>query len=349
MRRAEQGLVEIVRDFVGAHQLWQSLVARYRQGELRFEQLKEFVGDDESSILFRLKERCHAQFRSDREDLALAMHREALFDLAVGSLFHEAMKFRESFYQQEVYGPKVRSLRSSAGEEAAVSLFMEFEKILSGVSRRLEEGLHEVEVLLGQTVEQLRVLLLLHRENGFVARFLLENAKVVAEIFYVPFDALLAEIYGSPAEGYRTAGRSYLMSGYYEAAIDALGAASEPGGDRLEFERLSAYARGMAETTRRVSSNSRSGPSCCRTTRPSCGASRRTPYRVWDSSQRARNASASRPRPTRCSSDSARSRPFRRPPRAHLMDPPVASHVPSTRAQPAKSRRSYGSGCDFAP
>jgi tetratricopeptide (TPR) repeat protein len=246
MRRAEQGLVEIVRDFVGAHQLWQSLVARYRQGELRFEQLKEFVGDDESSILFRLKERCHAQFRSDREDLALAMHREALFDLAVGSLFHEAMKFRESFYQQEVYGPKVRSLRSSAGEEAAVSLFMEFEKILSGVSRRLEEGLHEVEVLLGQTVEQLRVLLLLHRENGFVARFLLENAKVVAEIFYVPFDALLAEIYGSPAEGYRTAGRSYLMSGYYEAAIDALGAASEPGGDRLEFERLSAYARGMA-------------------------------------------------------------------------------------------------------
>ena len=246
MQRADQGLVEIVRDFVEAHQLWLSLVARYRKDELRFEQLKALVGEDESSVLFRLKERCHAQFRSDREDLALAMHREALFDLAVGSLFHEAMKFRESLYQREVYGPKVRALRSSAGEEAAVSLFMEFEKILSGVSRRLDEGLHEVEVLLGQTVEQLRVLLLLHRENGFVARFLLENAKVAEEIFGVSFDALLAELYGSPAEGFRTAGRSYLMSGYYEAAIDALGAASERGGNRAECERLSAYALGMA-------------------------------------------------------------------------------------------------------
>jgi tetratricopeptide (TPR) repeat protein len=248
MRRSDQGqgLVEIVRDFVEAHQLWLRLVARYRKGELRFEQLKAFVGEDENSVLFRLKERCHAQFRGDREDLALSMHREALFDLAVGSLFHEAMKFRESLYQQEVYGPKVRALRSSAGKDAAVSLFVEFEKILSGVSRRLEEGLHEVEVLLEQTVEQLRVLLLLHRENGFVARFLMENVGVAEEIFGVSFDALLAELYGSPAEGYRTAGRSYLMSGYYGAAIHALEASSERGGDRAESERLSAYAFGMA-------------------------------------------------------------------------------------------------------
>ena len=246
MQPADQGLVEIVRDFVEAHQLWLSLIALHRKGELRFEQLKALVGDDESSVLFRLKERCHAQFRGDREDLALAMHREALFDLAVGSLFHEAMKLRESLYQREVYAPKVRALRSSAGEEVAVSLFVEFEKTLSGVSRRFDEGLHEVEILLGQTVEQLRVLLLLHRENGFVARFLVENPEVAEEIFGVPFDALLAELYGSPAEGYRTAGRSYLMSGYYEAAIAALHAACERGGNRAEYERLSAYALGMA-------------------------------------------------------------------------------------------------------
>lgn len=222
-----------------------NLAALYRKGELHFEHLKVLVGDDESSVLFRLKERCHAQFRTEHEDLALAVHREALFDLAVGSLFHEAMKFRESFYQREMYGPKVRALRSSAGEEAAVSLFVEFERILSGVSRRLEEGLHEVEVLLEQTVQQLRVLLLLHRENGFVARFLIENAKVAEEVFGVPFFAFLAEIYGSPAEGYRTAGRSYLMSGYYGAAISALQEVSERGGDRAECARLSAYACGM--------------------------------------------------------------------------------------------------------
>ena len=75
------------------------------------------------------------------------MHREALFDLAVGSLFHEAMKLRENLYQREVYGPRVRALRSDAGEENE-ALFDEFEKMLGAVAQRLDEGLRESETLL---------------------------------------------------------------------------------------------------------------------------------------------------------------------------------------------------------
>ena len=67
------------------------------------------------------------------------MRREALFDLAVGSLFHEAMKFRENFYQREVYGPRVRALRTESGAENE-ALFREFEKILAAVAQRLDEG-----------------------------------------------------------------------------------------------------------------------------------------------------------------------------------------------------------------
>jgi tetratricopeptide (TPR) repeat protein len=241
---ADQGLAEIVRDFAQAHQLMRRVIARYRAGELEFEQLQEMVGDDESSVLYRLKERCHALFRTGRNETGLANHREALFDLAVGSLFHEAMKFRESFYQREVYGPKVRSLRSEADPDAA-QLFEEFEKILEVVSRRLQEGLHEAESLLDQTVQQLRVLLVVHPENGFVSRFLVESEPLVEEIFSVSLDALFAEIHGSAAEGFSAAGRSYLLSGYYGEAIDAFAAARERGGDTAELERLTAYARGM--------------------------------------------------------------------------------------------------------
>jgi hypothetical protein len=245
MRKVDQGLVEIVRDFINAHELMRNVIDRHRRGELRFDQLQELIGDDESSVLFRLKERCHALFRIDRNDADLEAYREALFDLAVGSLFHEAMKFRENFYQREVYGPRVRALRSHArGDEA--TLFDEFEKILVAVSRRIEEGLQEAEKLLDQTVQQLRILLAAHRANGLVARYMIERADRVAHVFSRDFDDLLAELYGSASNGYELAGRSYLMSGHYDAALAALGEAGARGADAEGIARLSAYARGMA-------------------------------------------------------------------------------------------------------
>ena len=127
MPSAEQGLVHIVRDFLDAHQLMERLFRRPTE-ELRFEDLQELVGDGEASVLFRLKERCHDLFRGDgaaNAAAAAAADREALFDLAVGSLFHEAMSFRENFYQGRFYGPRVRELRERADPESA-RLFEEF-------------------------------------------------------------------------------------------------------------------------------------------------------------------------------------------------------------------------------
>jgi hypothetical protein len=244
MRGGDQGFVTIVRDFLHAHQLMRRLVARYRSSELRFQELHQLVGDDDESVLYRLKERCHALFRSDIADSTLAVQREALFDLAVGSLFHDAMTFRENFYQREVYGPRVRELQSRAGEDSA-GLFEEFEKILGAVSRRLEEGLEEAEALLDEMSGQLRLLLPLHRHNGFLARFLLEHAQDAEDVLGGDFDALLVLTYGAAADGYRTAGRSYLASGYYAQAVSAFRAARERGGDPAELDPLLAFAKGM--------------------------------------------------------------------------------------------------------
>jgi hypothetical protein len=244
MRAVEQGLVHIVRDFLAAHRLMKVLIARNRQGVLRFEELRELVGDDERSVLFRLKERCHAAFRNSSEASGLALQREALFDLAVGSLFHEAMKLRENFYQREVYAPRVRALRSRAGGDAP-ELFEEFDRLLDGVSARLEDGLRESEALLARTVEQLRLLLSVNRGDGAVARFLLENDAPVCAAFESPLEAVLSQIYGSAAAAYALAGRSYLESGYYAAAVEALERAAKEDADCSELAPLLAYARGM--------------------------------------------------------------------------------------------------------
>jgi tetratricopeptide (TPR) repeat protein len=238
------GLVDIAREFMVAHRLTRRLFGRYRQGLLSFEEVQELVGDTDGSVLFRLKERCHALFRSHRRASDLTMRREALFDLAVGSLFHEAMKFRENFYQQAVYGPKVRELRRQSGPEA-VELFREFEKILDAASVRLDEALQETEALLAQTGAQFRLLLQAHRTNGLVARHLVEHATLVEEVFGRGIDALLAESHGDAAQGYTFAARAYLESGCFDRARRALDQAVARAGERVELRRLGAYADGM--------------------------------------------------------------------------------------------------------
>jgi len=245
MTNAPASLVDIVREFLTAHELLDRLAERYQRDELVFAELREFVGDDDGSVLFRLKEKCHALFRPEQASSQVARPREALFDLAVGSLFHEAMKFREDFYQREVYGPRVRSLRAEAGTEAN-GLFHEFERILSAVSARLETGLIETQSLMDQSWGQLQVLLSEQPGDGFVTRFLIERRETLEKLGSPGLDALLTSIHGAATAGYGVAGRSYLASGHYEAAYRALAKALECGGDQGEIAQLSAYARGMS-------------------------------------------------------------------------------------------------------
>jgi hypothetical protein len=243
MPRAEQGLVHIVRDFLDAHRLMGLLFARPTE-ELRFEDLQELVGDSEESVLFRLKERCHELFRGDGASTTAA-DREALFDLAVGSLFHEAMSFRENFYQGRVYGPRVRELRERADPDSA-RLFEEFEKILGAVDGRISEGRDEAFALRDQTALQLRRLLAVHSDNGLLARFLVEHSHDAEAVFELPFEELLRKIHGSAAAGYRCAGDSYLKGGHYIAAQGAFEQSAAAGeADPILWANL-AFARGLA-------------------------------------------------------------------------------------------------------
>ena len=235
------GLVDVVRCFLLAHRALRRLAARFREGKLGFDEVQELVGDTDESLLFRLKERCHALFR--QTDPGSPVGREALFDLAVGALFHEAMKLREGVYQQTVYGPKVRALRAAA-DPASDPFFGAFESMLSAGAERLEETLEEVETLLYQTRGELHALLCAHREDGRVARFLVEQGELVEEVFGRPIDAVLAEVQGSAAAAWERAARSYLESGFFAEAGRTLREARRRE-ERPALARLEGYAEGM--------------------------------------------------------------------------------------------------------
>jgi hypothetical protein len=242
--RGPTRILEILRDFLEVDRLVRELAQRHRSQGLRFPELAALIRDDEGSVLFRLKERTHALFRGPGGVVRSPTHREALFDLAVGSLFHEAMKLRENLYQREVYGPRVRALHSDAEEESK-ALFDEFEKMLGAVDDRLAEGVRELETLSHRTADQLRLLIADLRDDGAV-RFVTERPAEVEAVFGIPLDALLEEMFGSVAEGFSRAGRSYLTSGSFASASECFARAlaqedADPG-----IERLLSYAQGMS-------------------------------------------------------------------------------------------------------
>jgi thioredoxin-like negative regulator of GroEL len=152
---------------------------------------------------------------------ATEVRTEALFDLAVGSLFHESMILRENLYQQEKYGPRVDALRSDANPSAR-ELSLEFDKILNSSASRLREAVEEVDVLLALTSDQLVRLLVEECDNELLARCLYEEKAAVAAVFPRGLKAMLAEVHGSATEGLMKAADSYIESAYYDQALEVL-------------------------------------------------------------------------------------------------------------------------------
>ena len=211
-------MVDIARDFLGVHGLLQSMTQRYALGTVVFEDVQKFVGDDSSSVLFRLKESCHSLFRPSGSEGRVEVGAGALLDLVVGSLFHEAMALRENLYQLESYGAKVRTLH---GEPRAVTdeLIQEFEKIHAASSKRLDEAVTEIEALLGQARRQFLHVLVEYKEEGLLARCLWEHADDVASTFGQDLVDLFAEIHGESISALLLIADSYLDSAYYEDAL----------------------------------------------------------------------------------------------------------------------------------
>ena len=243
MDSEEAGLVDIVRDFLDAWATLRQVAARHRSGELEFEQVQALVGEG-GGVLYHLKERSHLLFRGEASQSLLDIGATALFDLAIGALFHEAMKFRENFYQRAVYGPKLRDLRQ-AGVSDPGGLLHEFEKILEGSAIREDEALQEAETLLVQTKSQFRALLLAHRDSGLLTRYLIERGGEVASVLDESLEALLQALHGTSSAGFVAAARSYLESGFFSDALRVLCQAVAQGAAAEEIERLCAYAEGM--------------------------------------------------------------------------------------------------------
>ncbi|MEE9515137.1 MAG: hypothetical protein V3V54_03810, partial [Candidatus Brocadiales bacterium] len=196
---------------------YRELLSDYHMGNLRFDAVQELVDDKGHSMLFNVKKNCQTLFRNNDH----STEREMLFDLAIGSIFHEAMTIRENCYQLEVYMPKLYKLKQKASKTPLEKRFLREENhILMRAKKRLAEELKETNTLIINTLEQLKDLITGYRENGLLVRFLLEEEGLVEEAFgKESLDGILSSMYkGGRQEAFLVAAKSYHKSGFNKKA-----------------------------------------------------------------------------------------------------------------------------------
>jgi hypothetical protein len=203
-----------------AYDLSAEVNRRLKLGDLDFETVERLVGDSEQSALFRLKEECHALFRFDKTSSQEELLAEELFDLAVGALFHEAMKFREGYYLTTTYRPHLERMMQAGS--ARGQLAETFLRVFEAGRQRMLESAQEAVELFSETRAQLLVMLQQMPQSTAIARVLVSDPQRTRRVFDVELDALLARIFGSPALGAQLAVRGLMQSGHFQTALAAL-------------------------------------------------------------------------------------------------------------------------------
>jgi hypothetical protein len=213
----DRNTLAIVKGLFQSQIAFQEIYRRYQKGALRFPDIGHWVDDRSGNLLYNLKEKCHALFRSSGKGV---FHRkEWLLDLAIGSIFHEAMKLRENVYQLEVYRPRYLEYKRRMGKSTYEEDYLQqFERIILKAEQGVSEGMEEMKSLFRDAAAQLVDFFRENRANPFLIRFLLENQPLLGRVYGIKkrkeiFSLMFAR---GTFDAYRLAARSYLQSQHYD-------------------------------------------------------------------------------------------------------------------------------------
>jgi len=186
--------ITLLKEFLLCWIQFKRLYGKYRKGELRFSDIASFVDDkDPYSPMYYLKELSHRLFR-DRNDKVPS--EGMLLDLAIGSIFHEAMKLRENLYQMEVYRPSFEKFREDVSYSGK-RLKEEFLRIGKRAEKGVKEGIQEIKRLFNNTLEQVRLFMIrVGRNNPLFIRFIVKEEKLLRQAYgRRAFEGLMAELF----------------------------------------------------------------------------------------------------------------------------------------------------------
>jgi hypothetical protein len=245
-RTRERKILEMIRGLFQAEVAFQDIFNKHGEGRLQFSDIEHWIDDRGQSLLYLLKEQCHSIFRYVGTS---AFHKkEWLLDLAIGSIFHEAMKLRENIYQIEVYRPRYLGYKSKAGETAyEKDYLMRFEKIISRAEQGVADGIEETRSLFHDTKAQLLDFFKASVDNPFMVRFLLEHRSLLEKVYgQKGSEEVFRQLFENGyLDAHRLAGQSYLDSEHYDLSSLHFSKALRLSPRNQEIQSLLSFSLGM--------------------------------------------------------------------------------------------------------
>ena len=228
-REKQNKICDLVIGFYRVKKKFGEEFGRYeKSGKFNFSLLDELEKD-----LYRLKNRIHAVFRYGEEE---TLDREHLFDLIIGSIFHEALHLKEYIYTLDSYEPryklldqKERRVRIDSHQDDFIKYSRE---ILMEAKENLPKKAIEVRNLFEDALSLLEGILRKYRGSKRLIRVLYLERELLSSIYGKDGleNAYRIMYKGGPMEGYFRVGASFLKNGFYELAVktfeEALNASS---------------------------------------------------------------------------------------------------------------------------
>ena len=241
-RTRNEKIASIFKRFLVARVAFDAIIEMFRSPEpMRFEPINIFV----EYTLFGMKEECHALFRDAGKPAAEALYAEDLFDVLIGSVFHEMMKIKENCYILEHYGPTYRSIATIAERRIRVPVyerlfFRACKRIIERASTAIYEDIRAVEQLFDDATEHLLSILPRFANNGLVTRMLIESQQLVEMVYGEDgLDNVLKAMYdGRLANAHLHAASSYMAAGRLQEAHECCEISLRGEPDNLGAQRL---------------------------------------------------------------------------------------------------------------
>ncbi|MFC1806310.1 hypothetical protein ACFL09_04945 [Planctomycetota bacterium] len=222
-REQQERVARTVLRFLRSRAKLDELIARSAsQGRVPFDDINRFVEGE----LFALKEDCHSLFRGDHLPEEEHLDAGGLFDLLMGSLFHQMMKVKENTYQIERYAPRYAALRKAMkgpdAPENGAAFLREGERIVQRSRRALRQDFKHAIELFHEATIVLRHVLCENHDNPLLVRTLLDNGDAVEAVYgHRTLDDVISEMFdGRPAEAFLVAAGDLLHGGWYDRARD---------------------------------------------------------------------------------------------------------------------------------
>lgn len=186
------------------------------------------VMDKLEEDLYHLKNRTHLSLRDGNELNSGFIQKADLFDLIIGSIFHEALHLKEYIYTLRSYAPRYNSFADRKKNRKLDVYTDDFLKhsmaIVNEAKTNLPKKAYEVKNLFEDALLLIEDIIKKYRSNSRVIRTLFTSSEILDRVYGENgLDALYSKIYRKgPAQGYLKVGASFMKDGFHEEAFGAL-------------------------------------------------------------------------------------------------------------------------------